>query len=196
LLLRSGANVPFRRMVRPARREIEVPQVTEVDAPVAAVFERLADYGNFPAFMRSARSVTRTADNKSHWTLSGPGGVAQEWDLQTTLKRPDEVLAWRSVSDSAVAHTGIVRFHPLGSDRTRLDIELTYSASGTSRGDVLAELLGPDPRRAVEADLARLKIFLDTGAKARNGGGDHEAQAGTRSRSNDVERASAGQPAA
>jgi uncharacterized membrane protein len=193
LLLRSGANVPFRRMIRPARREIAVHKVIEVNTPVAVVFERLTDYENFPAFMRSARSIRRITDDKSHWTLSGPGGAANDWDLQTTLKRPHEVLAWRSITDGTVGHTGIVRFSPLGSDRTRLDVQLTYSASAKSRGDVLAELLGSDPGHEVEADLARMKIFLETGAAARKSGAESEqpVPAGARSRPHDVGLAAA-----
>ncbi len=193
LLLRSGANVPFRRMLRPARREIAVNKVIEVNAPLAAVFGLLADYENFPAFMRSARSVKRIADDQSRWTLSGPGGAAHDWDSRTTLNRPHEVLAWRSISDGAVGHTGIIRFAALAGDRTRLNIQLTYSASGKSRGDVLAELLGPDPRHEVEADLARMKIFLETGASARRGGDvpEQAVSAGARSRPHEVGLAAA-----
>jgi uncharacterized membrane protein len=192
LLLRSGVNVPFRRMISSARREVTVHTVIEVRAPVAHVFERLADYENFPSFMRSARSIRRISDEKYHWDLSGPGGAAHEWDLQTTLKRPNEVLAWRSISDGPVGHTGIVRFSPLESGRTRLDVELTYSASAKSHGDVLAELLGPDPRREVAADLARMKIFLETGASGRNGADQSERSMPAAARSQSDGRAAAG----
>jgi uncharacterized membrane protein len=167
LFLRSGTNVPFKRMVRARRGEIEVHKVIEVAAPVDYVFGRLASYDNFPAFMRSARAVRQLDDGLSHWSMAGPGGVIHEWASQTTLNRPREVFAWRTVGSSAIEHTGIIRFAPLGSDRTRLDVLLTYSASGKTHGDVLAELLGADPKREVEADLARMRIFLETGALAR-----------------------------
>ena len=162
-LLRSGTNVPLGRMVRARRGDIEVHRVIDVAAPVEYVFERLAAFANFPAFMRSARSVRLLDAGTAHWSMIGPDGAAHEWLSQTTLNRPREVLAWRTTGTSAIEHAGIVRFAPLGNDRTRLDVLLTYSASGKTRGDVLQELLGADPSAEVEADLARMKTFLEAG---------------------------------
>jgi uncharacterized membrane protein len=58
---------------------------------------------------------------------------------------------------------------PLANHRTRLDILLMYSASGKTRGDVLVELLGADPKREIDADLVRMKMFLEGWVPRRDG---------------------------
>ena len=56
----------------------------QVNSPVERVFETLANYTNFPKFMRNVREVTQGQDGRSHWVVSGPAGVPDECDSITT----------------------------------------------------------------------------------------------------------------
>lgn len=168
LLARSITNAPVRRLVGITDRyAIDIRKTMHVEAPIEEVFEVLADYENFPAFMRNVRSVSRYSDGRSHWVVAGPAGVPIEWDAETTACEPDELLAWRTVAHSAVAHAGIIRFERAGAG-TRLHIEMTYAPPAGALGHVVVKLFGADPKTELDQDLVRLKTFLETGVPARD----------------------------
>jgi uncharacterized membrane protein len=168
LLARSITNTPVRRLAGITHRyPIEIRKTMHVEAPIEEVFEVLADYENFPAFMRNVRSVNRYADGRSRWVVAGPAGVPVEWDAETTAYEPNELLAWRTLADSAVAHAGIIRFERAGAG-TRLHIEMAYAPPAGALGHVVVKLFGADPKTELDADLVRLKTFLETGVPARD----------------------------
>jgi uncharacterized membrane protein len=161
LLVRSVVNAPLRRVVDKARA-IDVRKTLHVRAPVARVFHALANYESFPTFMRNVQSVRGYPDGRSHWVVIGPAGMLIEWDAETTAFRPNEVLAWRTVGDAAVAHSGVIRLRPADTG-TRLDIQMTYNPPAGALGHGVAKLFGVDPKHELDADLLRLKTFLESG---------------------------------
>jgi uncharacterized membrane protein len=166
LLVRGATNAPLRRLVgRTDRRPIDIRKTIRVEAPIEEVFEVLSDYENFPAFMRNVRNVSRYANGRSHWVVAGPAGVSVEWDAETTACVPNELLAWRTVANAAVAHTGIIRFERAGTG-CRLHVELRYNPPGGALGHVAAKLFRADPKTELAEDLVRLKTFLETGTPA------------------------------
>jgi uncharacterized membrane protein len=166
LLVRGATNAPLRRLVgRTDRRPIDIRKTIRVEAPIEEVFEVLSDYENFPAFMRNVRNVSRYANGRSHWVVAGPAGVSVEWDAETTACVPNELLAWRTVANAAIAHAGIIRFERAGTG-CRLHVELRYNPPGGALGHVAAKLFRADPKTELDEDLARLKTFLETGAPA------------------------------
>jgi len=168
LLARSITNAPVRRLAGIADRyPIDIRKTMHVEAPIEEVFEVLADYENFPAFMRNVRRVSRYADGRSRWVVAGPAGVPVEWDAETTAYEPDELLAWRTLANSAVAHAGIIRFERAGAG-TRLHIEMTYAPPAGALGHAVVKLFGADPKTELDEDLVRLKTFLETGVPARD----------------------------
>jgi uncharacterized membrane protein len=168
LVVRSWTNAPLTRLAGGAgRRAIEVRKTLFVRAPIEQVFATLADYENFPSFMRNVRHVRKHSDVHSHWEVAGPGGATVEWESETTVYKPNEVLAWRSVADSTVAHEGIIRFERAG-EGTQLDIQMTYNPPGGALGHVVAKLFASDPKNEMDEDLLRLKRFLESGMPPRD----------------------------
>jgi uncharacterized membrane protein len=167
LVARSASNAPLRQLVGGGGRAIEIRKTMFVQAPVEKVFAALADYENYPSFMRNVRSVRMFSDVRSHWEVAGPGGVSVEWESETTAFKPNELLAWRSVAHSAVTHAGIIRFSH-ARDGTRLDIQMTYSPPGGALGHLVAKLSGADPKKELDEDLLRLKSFLESGVPPRD----------------------------
>jgi uncharacterized membrane protein len=161
LLVRSVVNAPLRRVVDKARA-IDVRKTLHVRAPVERVFEALAKYESFPTFMRNVQSVRGYPDGRSHWVVTGPAGMLIEWDAETTAFRQNEVLGWRTVGSTAVAHSGVIRLRPADSG-TRLDIQMTYNPPAGALGHGVAKLFGVDPKHELDADLLRLKTFLESG---------------------------------
>ena len=165
LLVRSGVNRPFRRLT-PGRGVIDVHGSVEIDAPIERVFGFLEDFEHFPVFMRNIRSVTRHEDGSSHWIAEGPGGSPIEWDAIVTVHRPGELLAWRSLPESDGEHTGVIRFEPLGDQRTLVEIRMSYSPPAGVLGHAFARVLGLDPGTSLRHDLLRAKRAIEAWSSA------------------------------
>ena len=161
LLLRAGVNRPLKR-IGPGRGVIDVRRSIVVQAPVERVFRTLESFQNFPAFMRHVRRVTRHEDGTSHWAVAGPAGALIEWDALITAHRPNELLAWRSLSHSAVEHCGVIRFEPMGDGATRVDIHANYTPPGGRIGHSIARAVGADLGSALVHELERAKTFIET----------------------------------
>jgi uncharacterized membrane protein len=163
ILLRSTTNKPFRRLAgMSAHRAIDIQKTIHIDAPVERVFEFLANYQNFPRFMRNVRSVEPRADGQSHWTVAGPAGTTVQWDAVTTRLQPNEHIAWRTMPGSAVQHAGMIYVAPYGGG-TRVHIEMSYNPPAGALGHVVAKLFGADPKTELDEDMMRLKSTLETG---------------------------------
>jgi uncharacterized membrane protein len=161
LLLRSVTNKPLKRLGR-GHGVIDVRKTILVKAPLDRVFALLEDYENFPAFMRNVRKVIRHEDGTSHWVVAGPAEAPVEWDSVTTVRQPNEILAWQSVPGSRIEHSGVIRFEAIGADQTRVDIRMSYSPPAGALGHVVARLCGADPDTELEEDLTRMKRFVET----------------------------------
>jgi uncharacterized membrane protein len=66
------------------------------------------------------------------------------------------VISWSSVDGTA--NDGVVRFQPLDTDHTRVDLSLTFRPEGLAEqvGDKLGIV-----RRKAQGDLARFKEFVE-----------------------------------
>ena len=84
-------------------------------------------------------------------------GKRHEWDAEITEQVPDLRIAWQSVDGKGIS--GIVRFEPLGSDRTRIDVDMSWEAEGLVES--LGSAVGIDSRR-VQADLERFKELIES----------------------------------
>ena len=163
ILLRSTTNKPFRRLAgMSGHRAIDIQKTIQIDAPVEQVFGFLANYENFPRFMRNVRSVELRDNGQSHWTVAGPAGTTVQWDAVTTRVQPNEHIAWRTVPGSAVQHAGMIYVTPADGG-TRVHVEMSYSPPAGALGHVVAKLFGADPKSELDEDLMRLKSTLETG---------------------------------
>lgn len=141
---------------------VAVKKTIHIHAPVERVFELWSDYENFPRFMSNVREVRRGAGNKSHWVVTGPAGMPIEWDAVLTKSVPNQEIAWRTEPGSAVEHAGRVRF-ARANDATLVDVELTYNPGIGALGHGVAVLFGTDPKTEMDADLMRMKSYIETG---------------------------------
>jgi uncharacterized membrane protein len=160
LLVRSLANRPLGQL-GPERGVFEVSVATDIHAAVERVFRIISAWDRFPTFMHNLRSVTRYDDGTSHWAVKGRGGVLAEWDSVITAHRSNELLAWRTLPGSRIEHCGVVRFEPLGADRTRVRVHMSYKPPGGVPGRLAARVCGMDAGRALEEALAQVKRFIE-----------------------------------
>jgi uncharacterized membrane protein len=167
LLARAATNMEARRLtgIGGRRRAVDVQKTITIDAPVDRVFAFWNDYSNFPRFFSRVLDVRPSSrGDQSHWTVAGPAGVPVEFDTEVSALAPNETLGWRTIEGAPVAHAGLVRFEPLGDNRTRVQIRMSYNPPAGWIGHGVASVFGVDPESSFDADLVRMKTLLETGA--------------------------------
>jgi uncharacterized membrane protein len=161
LTARGATNLPMRRLagIATGRRAINLQKTIHVGAPPEAVYEAWTNWENLPRFMSHVQEVRDLGDGRTHWIVSGPVGTRLEWDARLTRHERPHLLAWRTEPDSLVQHVGSVQFEPFA-DGTRVTVRMAYDAAGAV-GHALATLLGSDPKRQIDDDLARMKSHVE-----------------------------------
>jgi len=133
-----------------------IEESIEIERPVRTVYNQWTQFEEFPSFMEGVESVTQLDDTHLHW-IAEIGGVRREWDAVVTEQHPDERVAWRSTSGTSNA--GVVTFHKLAEDRTKVMLQLDVDPEGALErvGDALGII-----RRRASGDLERFKKLIET----------------------------------
>jgi uncharacterized membrane protein len=171
LVVRAATNLDSKQIVGvgAGRRAVDIQKTIHINAPVPTVFDFWSSFDNFPRFMTNVREVRATnVEGQSHWTIAGPGGAPMEFDAVVTRFVPNEMIAWKTVEGSPIAHAGIVQFRSDEAGGTRVHIRFSYNPPGGVIGHALAALLGNDPKTKMDEDLGRLKTLIETGNPPRD----------------------------
>lgn len=133
-----------------------VQKSIEVDVPVTTAYNQWTQFEEFPRFMEGIKEVKQIDDAHLHW--SGEiAGKDEQWDAEITAQVPDQRIAWRSINGATNA--GIVTFHTVADDRTRIDLRIEYEPEGLI--EKVGDALGVVSRR-VEGDLERFKEYVES----------------------------------
>ena len=143
------------RRLGAARRAIDMRMTVIVERPIGDVFEFARDFENFPQITDSLLSIEDSQDGRSHWAVRSPTGHSVEWDATVTKYVPSSVIAWESVPDSPVKASGLMRFFPLSSTETRVDLTITYRPLRTGFADALRALVGANNTARLRTELAQ-----------------------------------------
>ena len=127
-----------------------------VDVPLTTVYNQWTQFESFPQFMEGVESVRQLDDRQLHWAAE-IGGKRREWDAEITEQRPDERVAWRSTSGAP--NGGVVTFHRLSDDQTKVMVQIDYEPEGVieSVGDAVGMV-----ERRTKGDLERFKQFIES----------------------------------
>ena len=113
--------------------------------------------------MRHLKSVTGQGE-RSHWVAEAPVIGTAEWDAEVINERPNELIAWRSVSDADVDTAGSVHFTPAPGGGTQVRINMKYLPPAGKVGHWVAKLFGDDAEQQIDEDLCRFKQKMEAGA--------------------------------
>src|SRR5690606_25002008 len=80
----------------------------------------------------------------------------REFDAEITEQEPDKRIAWRA--RTGVDQGGVVTFHPLNDDQTRVTLQMQFEPEGAA--EQIGDKLGLVSSRA-EGDLKRFKEFIE-----------------------------------
>jgi uncharacterized membrane protein len=136
-------------------RRMPIQQSVDVAVPVKAAYNHWTEFEKWPEFMHRIESAEQVDD----CTVSFEAkiwGITKRFEAEIVEQRPDERIEW-NVTDG-YAHTGVVTFHPLSKNLTRIDLSLDIQPSNlidkASRGMRFA-------KRAVRGDLHRFKAYAE-----------------------------------
>ena len=147
---------------RGAASQVEVENSIHIDASPKEVFDAWSEVENFPRFMSHVTEVRDLGHRRSHWVVRGPGGMEYAWNAVTTEQSRPDRLSWRSEPGSEIEQEGTVTFEP-SAGGTRVTVHMTYSPPAGALGHGIARMLGADPQRQMDDDLARMKEFIERG---------------------------------
>ena len=127
----------------------------DVAVPASTSYAAWTQFELFPHFMDGVEEVRQEDERHLHWRAN-IWGKTQEWDAEITEQIPHKRIAWRS--ESGAHNAGVVTFHRLSDESSRVMLQLEYEPQGI--GEKIGDALGLLARR-VEGDLQRFKTFVE-----------------------------------
>ncbi len=127
----------------------------DVNVPVSTAYNQWTQFEEFPRFMDGVISIQQVDDRHLHWKANIKGKV-EEWDAEITEQHPDHRVAWHSTNGAE--NSGVVTFHYLDENKTRVMLQLDYDPEGIIEN--IGDKLGLVESR-VAGDLERFKEFIE-----------------------------------
>ena len=134
----------------------KVEKSIDIDLPVRTVYNQWTQFEEFPRFMEGVEQVVQINDTELRWTAE-IAGQKREWRAEITEQTPDDRIAW--VARDGAHNAGVVTFHRLNDDQTRVMLQLEFQPEGLM--ETVGDRLGV-VRSQVEGDLERFKTFVES----------------------------------
>jgi uncharacterized membrane protein len=133
-----------------------VNSTIDIHAPISTVYNQWTQFESFPQFMSGVESITQVSDTMTAWKVS-IAGVEREFDAEIVEQHPDERIAWKSTVGEE--HSGVVTFHRLDDDETRIALQLTWTPTGIV--EKVGALLQVDDIQ-IDRDLKKFKELVES----------------------------------
>ncbi len=101
----------------------------DVGAPVEVVFNAWTSYEKWPEFMKKVEHTELDEDSGEVQLRGKVLWSHRQWETVITDQVPDRRVAWSSTGEKGHL-SGVVTFHPLGEELTRLVIVVAYYPDG------------------------------------------------------------------
>ena len=159
-------------------RRLPIQRWTDVAVPVEKAYQAWTRFDDYPRFMHRVLNVERKDRDKVSWQEK-IWFSSRQWEGEITERRKNDRIAWKTTKGTS--HTGVITFHKLDTHLTRVMLDIDFHPSG------MIEKMASGLRfvkRAVEADLARFKAYVELGeAKGLDYGHDVEDEDSDQSKS-------------
>ena len=136
-------------------RRLPIQRWTDIAAPIDVVYQRWTEFEEFPKFMHRVLNVKKEDRNKVSWEEK-IWFSRRQWEGEITQRRKNDRIAWKTTKGTS--HSGVISFHKLDTNLTRVMVDMDFQPSG------MIEKMASGLRfvkRAVEADLARFKAYVE-----------------------------------
>jgi uncharacterized membrane protein len=146
-------------------RRMPIQQAIDVAVPVSVAYDHWTRFEDWPQFMHRVENTEQIDDATVSFQIK-IWGISKRFEADILEQHPDERIEWNVTE--GYAHTGVVTFHPLAENLTRVEVTLDVQPSNlidkASRGMRFV-------KRAVRGDLHRFKAYAEL---------DHEPKQGWR----------------
>jgi uncharacterized membrane protein len=136
-------------------RRLPIQRWTDVAVPIDKAYDAWTDFNQFPKFMHRVQSVRQKGEDRLAWEEK-IWFSKRRWEGRITDRRKNDRIAWKTTS--GMSHRGIVSFHALADNLTRVMVDIEFEPAG------MVEKLASGLRfvkRAVQSDLARFKAYVE-----------------------------------
>jgi hypothetical protein len=136
-------------------RRLPIQRWTDVGLPIDQVYEEFTKFDQFPRFMHRVLNVEQKGRDKISWSEK-IWFSSRQWEGRVAERRKNDRIVW--TTNSGMSHKGIVSFHKLADNLTRVMVDMEFEPSG------IMEKMASGLRfvkRAVQADLARFKTYVE-----------------------------------
>jgi uncharacterized membrane protein len=141
-----------------------VGRTVTIHKPRGEIYKFWRDFKNLPQFMENIEAVETGADGITDWTISAPAGTTVHVKTRIVEDRENELISWRSTSDSDIDTEGKVMFRDAPGDRgTEVEAIVAYVPPAGQIGRFIAKLFQCEPRLQGRRELKRLKMLMETG---------------------------------
>jgi uncharacterized membrane protein len=106
----------------------DIEESIDVGVPVSTAYNQWTQFTEFTRFMKGVESVEQTSDTETTWRAK-VFKSRRSWRATIQEQVPDERIVW--TSEGAKGSTkGVVTFHPLAENLTRVLLTIEYYPSG------------------------------------------------------------------
>lgn len=136
-------------------RRLPIQRWTDVAAPIDKVYEAWTKFDEFPRFMHRVLNVEQKDRDKIDWQEK-IWFSKRQWEGRVTERKKNDRIVW--TTSSGMSHKGIVSFHKLADNLTRVMVTMEFEPNG------MVEKMASGLRfvkRAVQSDLARFKAYVE-----------------------------------
>jgi uncharacterized membrane protein len=133
----------------------DITHSVDVDVDVRTAYNQWTQFEDFPRFMEGVERIEQLDDRHLRWHVD-IAGVDREFEAEITEQDPDKRVAWSSLT--GVDQGGVVTFHPLNDDRTRVTLQMHIEPEGAV--EQIGDKMGIVSSR-VKGDLERFKEFIE-----------------------------------
>ncbi|MFG2721981.1 SRPBCC family protein [Streptomyces sp. NPDC048416] len=110
------------------RKPTVIMESVDVGVPVRDAYDQWTQFQSFASFAKGVKSATVADDTTSDWKVK-VFWSSRSWKAHTTEQVPDARIAWTSEGAKGTAK-GVVTFHPLGKNLTRVLLVMEYYPKG------------------------------------------------------------------
>src|SRR5919198_3545747 len=107
-------------------RRLPIQRYTDIAAPVGTVYEKWTEFEEFPNFMHRVLNV-KQEDDKVTWDEK-IWFSSRRWEGEITERKRNKRVARKTTS--GMAHAGVVTFHRLDDDLTRVTVDIDFVPQG------------------------------------------------------------------
>ncbi|MQY35426.1 hypothetical protein SRB17_34040 [Streptomyces sp. RB17] len=136
-------------------RGLTIIEDIDIGVPVREAYDQWTQFTEFERFAKGVVDVEQEDEITTHWEVR-IARAGRRWRGMITEQVPDERIAWTSEGEKATTK-GVVTFHPLGENLTKVLLVLEYFPKGVV--ERVGGLVRAQGRRA-RLDLKLFRTFV------------------------------------